>query len=178
MIAVATRNNPAIYIADLAAYNAGILSGEWIDADREADEIHQDIVDLLSRSPIQNAEEYAIHDSEGFFGLKIHDFESLAKIAEYGQAIAEFGRSAAAFIDYQGEWDREAYLDAYIGEYDSEADFCYARLEETGELEAIEKVAPSAAAYIDFEAVARDWFLSDFWETKGDSGKILVFYRW
>lgn len=40
-----------IYVADLAAYNNGILHGVWIDATQEIDDIQQQINELLPNSP-------------------------------------------------------------------------------------------------------------------------------
>jgi len=55
-----------IYIADLAAYNNGILHGIWVDATLDIDDIWQQIKDMLKQSPVDDAEEIAIHDYEGF----------------------------------------------------------------------------------------------------------------
>ena len=57
-------NTPRIYVACLAAYNNGYLHGDWIDADQDVDEIRDEIATMLARSPIEHAEEYAIHDYE------------------------------------------------------------------------------------------------------------------
>ena len=59
--------NPEIYVADLAAYNAGKLRGEWIDANQDVDNIRAEIEKMLSSSPELFAEEYAIHDYEQFY---------------------------------------------------------------------------------------------------------------
>ena len=64
-------SNPRIYVACLAAYNNGYLHGAWIEADQDADEIRDEIAAMLARSPIEHAEEYAIHDYEGFEGVTI-----------------------------------------------------------------------------------------------------------
>ncbi len=42
---------PRIYVADLAAYNAGKLRGVWIDATKEPDEIHAEVLAMLAGSP-------------------------------------------------------------------------------------------------------------------------------
>jgi antirestriction protein len=54
---------PRIYVACLSAYTNSHLHGEWIDVDRDSDEIDKDIKAMLSRSPmakIQACEEWAI----------------------------------------------------------------------------------------------------------------------
>lgn len=50
-----------IYVADLAAYNAGHLHGVWIDATLDIEDIQAQIQRMLSLSPVEDAEEYAIH---------------------------------------------------------------------------------------------------------------------
>jgi antirestriction protein len=55
-----------IYAADLVTYNAGYLHDVWINACDELDDIKAQISEMLANSPIENSEEYAIHDYEGF----------------------------------------------------------------------------------------------------------------
>jgi len=40
----------SIYVADLAAYNNGILHGVWIDATQDIDDIQEQINDMLARA--------------------------------------------------------------------------------------------------------------------------------
>jgi antirestriction protein len=58
----ASDSNPRIYVACLAAYNNGYLHGAWIDADQDTDQIRDEIAAMLARSPVEDVEEYAIHD--------------------------------------------------------------------------------------------------------------------
>ena len=58
-----------IYVADLAAYNNGKLHGVWIDATQNLEDIQDQINAMLAESPEGFAEEYAIHDYEGFWWL-------------------------------------------------------------------------------------------------------------
>ena len=51
---------PRIYVACLAAYNNGILFGEWIPADQTATDIRKNIQTMLSASPIKDAKEWPI----------------------------------------------------------------------------------------------------------------------
>ena len=89
MTSCTTTDGPRIYAACLASYNAGRLHGKWIDANQDADEIHEEIQKMLAASPIPNAEEWAIHDHEGFHGLTIHEYEDIEKVAELDEAIVE-----------------------------------------------------------------------------------------
>lgn len=57
---------PQIYVACLAAYNNGHLHGAWIDAAQEPWAIYDAVRVMLAASPIAGAEEWAIHDYEGF----------------------------------------------------------------------------------------------------------------
>src|SRR5581483_3902347 len=62
---------PRIYVASLADYNAGRLHGVWIDAAQEPDDLQLHINAMLARSTEPIAEEWAIHDFEGFNGLHL-----------------------------------------------------------------------------------------------------------
>jgi antirestriction protein len=75
---------PSIYAADLAAYNAGHLHGVWIEfvSGITADEVQFAIDAMLKASPVSDAEEWDIHDSEYFAGFKSHDTEQLCQVAE------------------------------------------------------------------------------------------------
>ncbi len=56
------KETPKIYVDCLSAYNAGTLHGSWIDANQDAEDIHEEIQEMLSESPEPVAEEWAIHD--------------------------------------------------------------------------------------------------------------------
>ena len=117
------KTTPQIYVACLASYNDGILSGEWIDATQNADEMMAEIMEMLSNSPIRNAEEWAIHDHQNFQGLKIKEDEDLKRIASLGSFIEQYGKIGAEVLkDYGPEIDSAINFmeNNYIGEYDSE----------------------------------------------------------
>jgi antirestriction protein len=66
-----TDTTPCIYVADLAAYNAGYLHGVWIECcPADADAWQQAIDEMLAASPVgEDAEEWAIHDTENWHGI-------------------------------------------------------------------------------------------------------------
>ena len=57
---------PRIYVASLADYNNGNLHGRWIDADQDPEEIRAEVAAMLAGSREAVAEDWAIHDYEGF----------------------------------------------------------------------------------------------------------------
>ncbi len=63
-----------IYVADFGAYNSGHLHGVWINATDGLDDIKDQINTMLEESPVPDAEEYAIHDYEGFNGYRLGEY--------------------------------------------------------------------------------------------------------
>lgn len=155
---------PRIYVACLAAYNNGKLHGEWIDCDQEADEIQEEIDAMIEQSPECDAEEWAIHDYEGFQGLKISEHMSLEKVAELAALIIEHGAAYAAYIDHIGEEYAtiEDFQDKYQGEFESEKDFAQQHFSESNE------IPESLQNYIDWEKVTTDLFINDFFGDRRD----------
>jgi antirestriction protein len=149
----AADSNPRIYVACLAAYNNGYLHGAWIDADQDADEIRDEISAMLACSPIKGAEEYAIHDYEGFEGVTIREYASIESVARMGGFIAEHGALGAGLLEqFVGDIEQaeSALQDCYHGQHASLADYME-------ELTAESVTIPEALRYyIDWEAMARD----------------------
>ena len=146
-------SNPRIYVACLAAYNNGYLHGAWIEADQDADEIRDEIAAMLARSPIEHAEEYAIHDYEGFEGVAISEYAGLDTVARMGAFIAEHGALGAGLLE-QFSCDMEqaetALQDCYHGQFASLADYME-------ELTTENVTIPEALRYyVDWEGMARD----------------------
>ena len=77
-----------IYVACLAAYNNGWLHGRWIDATQGKEAIQTEIADILEASPISDAEEWAIHDYEGFEGAPLSEYQGIESVAEPADFIA------------------------------------------------------------------------------------------
>ncbi|MFF3416796.1 antirestriction protein ArdA [Streptomyces sp. NPDC002698] len=94
---------PSIYVASLADYVAGTLHGEWIDADQDADAIHEEVAAMLEKSPLflkygDAAEEWAIHDYEGFGGVSLSEYESIERVAEIAGLLREHPSAVVAYF--------------------------------------------------------------------------------
>lgn len=100
-------NNPTtrIYVACLAAYNTGNLHGHWIDAVQDGADIETAIQEVLAKSPEANAEEWAIHDYEGFAGISLNEHESLETVAALAASIAQHGQLFAEVYAHTGDID-------------------------------------------------------------------------
>lgn len=146
-------DQPRIYVACLAAYNNGILHGAWIDAAQEPWGLWDEVNTMLAASAIAGAEEWAIHDYEGFGGVRVEEYTSLDRVAALAAFIAEHGTLGAALLDHcDGDVDnaREALEDRYMGSHHSLADYMQEVTEEN-------TVIPhSLRYYIDYQAMARD----------------------
>jgi antirestriction protein len=162
-----------IYVACLAAYNNGILHGCWIDAEQEPDEIRSKINAMLNASPIAGAEEYAIHDYEGFEGTSLSEYHGIESVAELAAFIAEHGEVGGKLVEYFGDLDaaREAIEDHYAGEYNSVADFAQELTEQSTEIPA------SLQYYIDWERMARDLEINDVLTIETGFECVHIFWR-
>jgi len=163
---------PSIYIADLSAYNNGRLHGVWIDATDGLNEIWDQIKAMLKTSPEAMAEEYAIHDYEGFGSICISEYEGFDTVAEYAEFIEEQGKLGAKLISYYGDLEdaREAISDHYAGEYDSLSDYAEQLTEETTQ------IPETLRYYIDYEKMGRDLEINDVLTIEAGSS-VHVFWR-
>lgn len=148
-----TNLQPRIYVACLAAYNSGYLHGAWIDAAQEPWSIYDDVQTMLAASPIAGAEEWAIHDYEGFGEVRIEEYTGFDRVSELANFIAEHGEVGAALLDhYSGDLTEaeEAIADRYMGQHASLADYVQEVTEEST------AVPHLLRFYVDWQAMARD----------------------
>lgn len=150
-------SEPKIYVADLAAYNNGILHGIWIDAALDTDDIHEQVQSMLAKSPVAMAEEWAIHDYEGFEGYPLSEYEGLESAHEIACFIEERGRLGAEILSHVGgDLDEAARMidEEYHGCYASLADYAQDLTEQTTD------IPESLQYYIDYEKMGRDMEMS------------------
>lgn len=198
-------DTPRIYVASLADYNAGILHGRWIDATLGVEHIHAEVAAMLreSRYPsvtmpcpdcaaddnanecntchgartVPSAEEWAIHDTDGFCGVKLSEWEDLANVADLADAIEEYGEAFATwFANESGDMDSidtSRFRGAYLGHFDSLEDYAREYLADTGMFDNVNDVIQQ---YFDFEAFARDMRLDgSVWTADASEGGVHVF---
>lgn len=166
--------SPRIYVACLASYNSGILYGQWIDANQDAEAVADKVKDMLTNSPIPNAEEYAIHDHEGFCGITIGEFTTLAEVSAIAQGIAKHGEKfALAYANFRDIDEAQKAIDEdYAGEFDEVENFAAELIGETY------SISEGLEYYIDYEAYARDLVLGgDIWTDRDSSGMVHIFWN-
>lgn len=145
-------DTPRLYIADLAAYNARHLHDAWIDATDDLNDIWEQTNTMLGTSPMLGAEEYAVHDYEGFDGYSVSEHEGiniLHKIACFIEEHPDFG---AELLNHCCDMEeaRRMVEYAYCGCYISVADYAQDLTEQTGNIPAHLKY------YIDYDRIAQD----------------------
>lgn len=148
---------PRIYVADLAAYNNGKLHGVWIDATDDLNDIWDAVNAMLKASPEPDAEEYAIHDYEGFGSYSVSEYSGLEELNNVAVFIEEHGELGAEVLGYTCDNLDEAekmLSDNYHGEYESVADFAEQLTEDTS------NIPDHLQYYIDYERMGRDMELS------------------
>ncbi|MET8684832.1 antirestriction protein ArdA [Streptomyces sp. NPDC004732] len=85
-----------IYVASLTDYNAGELHGEWIDANQDPGAIMAEVESMLTLSPTAKAEgctaeEWAIHDYDGFGELRLSEWETFEDVAKFAELVDSHG---------------------------------------------------------------------------------------
>jgi len=156
---------PRIYVASLSDYNAGILHGDWLAAEQEPEELQQAVNLMLERSPTAGAEEFAIHDYEGFGHYAPSEYDSLDWISRIGRGIVEQGQAFGAWAA-RCEHDEDALVqfeEAYLGQWSSVEDYADELLSDLGYIDAVERAVPdSLQPYISLDTAgfARDLELS------------------
>lgn len=174
MIEVCT---PQIYAGCLAAYNQGHLHGVWIDCNQDSEDIWLEIQKMLKSSPALDAEEWLIFDFDNWHGIKIDECEDVDRVALLAGLLIEHGEAFAVYYqDCGGGATVKDFSNRYLGQYESEEDFVYEQWSDGGKLAQLEQIGISEN-YIDWEAIARDWFIDSFHSVDVGYKQVYVFSR-
>lgn len=174
-----TMTGRRVYIADLAAYNAGTLYGRWVDV-TDSETMQAEIAAMLAESP-EHGEEWALHDYDGeWYGFGAHLGESpdLDVLCALSDLLEQHGEPWAAYVAntcggdlrHAVEAGSEDFEEAYAGEWSSQQEYAENLLDDLGEL----KDGSLASRYFDYEAFTRDLFMSDYWSEE-TAGGVFVF---
>ena len=155
-------DSPALYCGTYGKYNSGNFSGIWVDVstfDSYEDfenfclAIHADEEDPeIMFQDFENIPDSLYHESMGEEGFN--------NIAKYCELCDEYSVEAVEdFLEWYSPEDLDNMNDAYAGVYDSEEDFAREIVNGCYDLE---KMMGNLAYYFDYEAFARDLFLSDY----------------
>ena len=148
-----------IYVACLAAYNAGRLHGVWIDVDADADAMGADVAAMLAKSPIPGAEEYAVHDYNGFPDMgEYPGLDAIAETAALVELAQEHGLTADDYVAIAKNWHgdaadiREKLTDCFMGVFDRFRDYA----DEYADDVLLGGVSDDVVRYFDYDAHASD----------------------
>ncbi len=165
-----------VFVRSLGDYNAGYLTGDWIDATLGEDHIADEIQSILKRSVTGPAEEWAIHDYQGFGGFNPHEYESIGRIAEVAAGIVEhgpaFGHWVQSIMDEADELS--SFTERYRGHWKDLAEYAADMIDDLGmrpEELGVEWIRPFVS--IDYEALGAH--MSADLETIWADGGVYVF---
>ncbi len=174
------KPEPRIYVASLSDYNAGRLHGTWIEADQEPEEIHDVITGMLQASPTDpRAEEWAIHDFEGFNGLHLGEWEDLAHVSRVAKGIKEHGIAFAhwaTLVSTDEELDQ--FEERYLGQWPGRTEYAADVLDDLGLYDEVEKAVPgNLRPYVtlDSEGFGRDLELGGDISVVDVAGGVYIF---
>lgn len=180
------KTKPSIYVACLASYNNGYLHGKWINAAQDRDLVWDEINDMLKDSPVTKlygeiAEEWAIHDFEGFNGYRVDEWHNIEEICEIANVLANEcnGELIIEILDHLGsgttiERAKEFLEDNYAGVHKDLEDFAYSFFDECYGIDSIPK---QLMHYVNFEAMGRDMDLSGDIFTLSNADGMHVFWN-
>jgi antirestriction protein len=150
------RERPAIYAASLSDYNEGRLHGVWIDAAQEPEQLAAEVKAMLDRSPSPGAEEWAIHDYDGFGPLRLGEQEPLERIAALAQGIVREGPGYAHWAAlFEGSEPAEDFQHLYLGHWTSVEEYVEMLVDDLGYNDLLERAIPdNLRPYVRFDVAA------------------------
>ncbi|KSU53332.1 MULTISPECIES: antirestriction protein ArdA [unclassified Gordonia (in: high G+C Gram-positive bacteria)] len=171
---------PMIYVASLADYNNGRLHGEWLDPTQELDDLQAAVTRMLSKSKEYDAEEFAIHDYEGFYDFRVGEYDRLDTVHRIACGIAEHGEAFAAYVDLVGteEASLDGFEDNYHGSYTSTGTFIDEYVDAMGWNEELEKIRERTGlgSYLTIDTDGLGSALRSEWSVVDGSEGVHVFY--
>lgn len=159
-----------VYVGTYGKYNEGNLKGKWLDLTDFSDK-DEFIEECMKLHFDEDDPEIMFQDWEGI--PKEYISESYIDAAFWDDFLPMIGNAdpdaVKAFLE-DGH-DISNFEDAYQGEWNSEEDFAYEIFTESTE------IPDNLINYIDWEKVARDLFIDDYFSVDAGGGKVFIFSR-
>jgi antirestriction protein len=137
---------------------------------------------MLAASVEPGAEEWAIHDYEGFGPVHLGEWENLERVSRLARGIRDHGPAYALWTTLSGEQDLERFEEAYLGHWDSVTAYAEELLSDLGLVQDIERVVPEGLrpyVTIDAEGFGRDLERGgDIFTAPADVGVYVFWGRW
>lgn len=173
-----------IYVADLQAYNNGILKGQWL----ELPMCEVELEEILSSYP----SDYAIHDYEADF--QISEYMDIQGLNEFAQMMEEnkYNMEMLELVDNwqqmevdELKWELEEIHTYYYSGDDShyvptkdlQEDFAYWHMVETGSLDE-SQISPIILNAINWEHVFHQLEMDFNFLISAENGKMYYKYRY
>jgi antirestriction protein len=158
-----------LYVGTYGKYNAGRLHGKWLDLTEYSDK--EEFLEACKEvHKTEHDPEYMFQDKEGLLYKMPKTWLSESHISdevfEFMEAFEDDTDKGEAFLSwlsctgYKGDFSYliTTFEEAYEGEYDSTKAYAEYLIDETGILDKMGDLS----SYFDYEAYARDLFMSDY----------------
>lgn len=154
--------SPSVYCGTYRKYNEGSIFGAWLDIAKFDD--YDEFIDVCRQLHADEEDpELMFQDYEGFpeslYCESCMGEGTFDKILEYAKLDDDDKEAFEDYLDYGHDYDIERFREAYCGKWDSKEDFAQHIVSECYD---IERTMGSLASYFDYEAFARDLFMSDY----------------
>ena len=143
--------------------------------------IEHAIQTMLAESWMPFAEEWAIHDFEGFGSYQLHEFTSVEVVSLLASGIAEHVLAFAAWAAHRGDAAEaaESFAESFVGEWESLSAYAAELLDDYGLEAVIDSIVPDCLrAYVEIDAqgLGRDLVLGgDLVALDSPSGSVWIF---
>lgn len=154
---------PRIYVVNLNSYINMKTRGRWYDLPVDFRQIQRDL--LLDE---EHGEEYAIHDSENFYGYSVSEYSSIKELNDYARKLKELSE-VEHIEDYLQAFDSieevlERKDDLFFVQAGTEEDFAEEMIELWGGVETLSN--DDLETYFNYSAFGRDLIINDYIPTK------------
>lgn len=166
-------SEPRAWVGCLACYNHGHLSGQWVEGVEAGDAIP-------CNDPTHN--EYYVFDLEGYGPTLAGECspEEAQTVAETLTELSDEERPAFfAYVSHGGGYGPvdvrlEEFRDSFVGIVWTERDFAEELVDDHGYLR---DVPDFVARYFDYDTLARDLFMDDYFSVPAPGVRLYVFRR-